>query len=35
MKLEMPFATVSDERISRVFPAYAVANLLEESKNVP
>lgn len=33
--LEMPCAQVSDERISRVFPAYAVASLLEDSTNVP
>ncbi len=33
--LEMPCAQVSDERISKVFPAYAVANLLEDSENVP
>jgi (4-(4-[2-(gamma-L-glutamylamino)ethyl]phenoxymethyl)furan-2-yl)methanamine synthase len=33
--LEMPCAQVSDERISKVFPAYAVANLLEYQANVP
>jgi probable H4MPT-linked C1 transfer pathway protein len=33
--LEMPCAQVSDERISKVFPAYAVASLLEEPANVP
>jgi (4-(4-[2-(gamma-L-glutamylamino)ethyl]phenoxymethyl)furan-2-yl)methanamine synthase len=33
--LEMPCAQVSDERISKVFPAYAVASLLEDSTNVP
>ncbi len=32
--LEMPCAQVSDERKSKVFPAYAVANLLEDSENV-
>lgn len=30
--LGMPFATVGDERLSRVFPAYAVARLLAEKR---
>jgi probable H4MPT-linked C1 transfer pathway protein len=34
-RLEIPFAQVPDVRISRVFPAYAVACLMEEEKNVP
>ncbi|HUL62386.1 MAG TPA: hydantoinase/oxoprolinase family protein [Methanocella sp.] len=33
-ELGMPFAPVADERISRVFPAYAVANQLEEKRDV-
>lgn len=33
-ELAMPFAQVSDARISRVFPAYAVACLLEEESIV-
>jgi probable H4MPT-linked C1 transfer pathway protein len=33
-ELAMPFAQVPDARISKVFPAYAVACLLEEEKNV-
>jgi probable H4MPT-linked C1 transfer pathway protein len=33
-ELEMPYAQVPDMRISKVFPAYAVACLLEEEKNV-
>jgi probable H4MPT-linked C1 transfer pathway protein len=33
-ELEMSFAQVPDPRISKVFPAYAVANLLEEDENV-
>ncbi len=32
MELGMPFTMVSDERLSRVFPAYAVARLLEEQR---
>jgi uncharacterized hydantoinase/oxoprolinase family protein len=34
-ELEMPFTQVQDARLSKVFPAYAVARLLEEEKNVP
>jgi (4-(4-[2-(gamma-L-glutamylamino)ethyl]phenoxymethyl)furan-2-yl)methanamine synthase len=34
-ELEMPFTQVSDARLSKVFPAYAVACLLEEEENVP
>ncbi|HEY3272845.1 MAG TPA: hydantoinase/oxoprolinase family protein [Methanocella sp.] len=34
-ELEMPFSQVPDARISKVFPAYAVACLLEDEKNVP
>jgi probable H4MPT-linked C1 transfer pathway protein len=33
-ELEIPYAQVPDARISKVFPAYAVANLLEEDENV-
>ncbi len=33
-EIAMPFAQVPDARISKVFPAYAVANLLEEDENV-
>jgi (4-(4-[2-(gamma-L-glutamylamino)ethyl]phenoxymethyl)furan-2-yl)methanamine synthase len=33
-ELEMAFTQVPDARISKVFPAYAVANLLEEDENV-
>lgn len=33
-ELAMPFRTVSDERISKVFPAYAVARLLEDGDHV-
>ena len=34
-ELEMPFSQVPDARISKVFPAYAVACLLEDEKYVP
>ena len=33
-ELAMPFAQVPDARLSKVFPAYAVACLLEEETNV-
>jgi probable H4MPT-linked C1 transfer pathway protein len=34
-ELGMPFSQVPDVRLSKVFPAYAVACLLEDEKNVP
>ena len=33
-ELEMPFTQMPDVRVSKVFPAYAIACLLEEEKNV-